>query len=161
MTDDDICGYPTKSNGDCQHPTTEEGDADRCWMDAHNDSDLPDKQQPGRRSKLEDVREDILAAARAGASKQGCARAAGIVKSTLYEWTSPDSEYYDEEFHEDFLQARWQGELRYIRNPEDVDSRHAQFLLERSFGYTKEQTIEHEGDGLGEVTVSFADDEEE
>lgn len=166
MTDDkDICGYEGTHDGEaCQQPAGENG---RCYIPTHQPEvtdggkDAEDVENyAGPPSKLPECRDAILEAARTGASKQGCARAAGIHKSTLYEWTDPDSDQYHPEFHREFMQARWQGEKRYIENPDDVDSRHAQFMLERSFGYTKEQTIEHEGDGLGDVVVSFTDDDE-
>jgi len=163
MTDsEEICGYEGTNSGDpCQNAVN--GENGRCYIPSHNaaaDGGDPDavENPQGAKSKLPDVREDILEAARVGASKGGCARAAGIHKSTLYDWLDEDSPRYDPEFQREFWQARWEGERRYIENPDDVDSRHAQFLLERSFGYTKEQTIEHGGDGLGDVVVSFAED---
>jgi len=42
MSDDDVCGHPTQG-GDgppCQHPTTDDGDSDRCWIPDHNDSEV-------------------------------------------------------------------------------------------------------------------------
>ena len=160
---DNICGYEGTHNGEpCQNSAT--GENGRCYIPTHNAAadggDPDDVENPqGPPSKFDDVREDILEAARVGASMGGCARAAGIHKSTLYDWLDEDSDRYKPEFQRDFWQARWEGERRFIENPDDVDSRHAQFLLERSFGYTKEQTIEHEGDGLGDVVVNFTDED--
>jgi len=165
MTDsEEICGYEGTDSGDpCQNPVT--GENGYCYIPSHNAATFgvgpDDVENPqGANSKLPEVREDILEAARDGLAKEACAHAAGIHKSTLYDWLDEDSPRYDPEFQREFWQARWEGERRYIENPDDVDSRHAQFLLERSFGYTKEQTIEHEGDGLGDVVVSFATDDD-
>lgn len=159
---DNTCGFEDTTSGDpCQHPA---GDNGRCHIPTHNvegDGGEDVENNAGRPSILDDVKPDILEAARVGASKAGCARAAGIDKTTLYDWLDEESPRYDEEFEREFRQARWQGERRMLENPDDVDSRHAQFILERSFKYTKEQTIEHEGDGLGDVVVSFTDDDDE
>lgn len=163
MTDDDICGYEgTHDETPCENPPS--GDNGRCHIRTHNaaaDGGDPEnvENRAGPPEKLPEVRDDILQAAREGASKNGCARAAGIHKSTFYEWINPDSDHYHEEFHREFLQARWQGERRFIENADDVDARHAQFMLERSFGYTKTETVEHEGDALGDVVVSFSEDD--
>lgn len=152
---EDTCDATTGDGQPCQNPA---GDNGYCWIPSHNPNGDDDNPH-GRPTIIDDVSDDVLEAAEAGASKEGCARAAGIHKSTLYAWITPESDRYDEEFHRDFMRARWQGEKRLLKNPDDVDSRHAQFILERSFKYTKEQTIEHEGDGLGDVVVSFTEDE--
>jgi len=153
MTDDtpDVCGAPTAAGGTCDHPTTAEGDPDRCWVDAHNEADVPDDQQPGVDNKLEDHKETVLKAARSGVTLAGCARAAGIDESTLYRWRDKYPEFAAE-----LRRARFEAELDLV---DDVSDRGAQFLLERSFGYIKREEIEHDGDALGDVHVSFTDDE--
>ena len=55
----------------------------------------------GRPSKLDDVRDDLLEAAERGTTKEGCARAAGIATSTLYDWLDQFPE-----FSEAFNRAR-------------------------------------------------------
>jgi hypothetical protein len=155
MTDDtpDVCGAPTAAGGTCDHQTTDDGDPDRCWIDGHNDADVPDDQQPGHPSKLADHKDAVLEAARKGVTLEGCARAAGIDESTLYRWRDK----YDE-FAEELRQARHEAELDYV---DDVSDRGAQFMLERSFGYVKREEIAHEGDAMGDVRVTFTPDDED
>jgi hypothetical protein len=74
---------------------------------------------------------------------EGCARLAGVAKDTLYRWLD---EY--EEFSDEFKRARAQGELKHLQSVNESGSR---FILERSFGYTKSQEIEHQGDANGIV----------
>ncbi len=149
MPDDDICGYPTANGEPCQHPTTDDGDPDRCWIDAHNEASVPDDQQPGRPSKLEEYEDDILTGARQGMTLEGCARLAGIDESTLHRWIDK----YDD-FRKSLKRARAQGELQHLQSVNDPGSR---FVLERSFGYTKSQEIEHSGG----VDLGLSDDEAE
>jgi transposase-like protein len=148
MTEDDICGHPTQAGGECQHKTTDTGDPDRCWVDAHNESDVPSDQQPGRPSKLLEFEDDILTGARQGMTLAGCARLAGIDESTLHRWINK----YDD-FSERLKRARAQGELQHLQS---VNDRGSQFILERSFGYVKTEKREvdadvtHDGDLLAE-----------
>lgn len=143
MTDDDICGHPTQG-GDgppCQHPASE---GDSCWLKAHGGSS-----ETGRPFAIEDTdHDDILQAARMGASKGGCARAAGVDRASL-------DRYLDahDDFRAAFERARGRGEQRLIdgglRDP-DTDSSMAKFLLSTSFGYVKTEKREHstpEGQG--------------
>jgi len=148
MSDDDVCGHPTQSGDPCQHNTTEEGDPDRCWVDSHNEADVPREQQPGRPSKLEEYGDDILTGARQGMTLAGCARLAGIDESTLHRWINK----YDE-FAAELKRARAQGELQHIQT---INESGSQFLLERSYGYIKREKREvdadvtHDGDMLAE-----------
>jgi len=152
MTDEpDVCGAPTAAGGTCDHPTSDEGDPNRCWVDSHNDADVPEDQQPGAERKFADHKDAVLEAAREGVTLAGCARAAGIDEATLYRWRDKH-----EEFAAELRQARFEAELDLV---DDVSDRGAQFLLERSFGYIKREEIEHDGDALGDVHVSFTDDE--
>jgi len=162
MTDnsDDVCGYEGTHNSEpCQNVVT--GENGRCHLDPHQPDAEGDEDCPqGPPSKLPEKRPEVLKAARMGASKQGCARAAGIHKQTLYNWIQPESDQYDEAFHREFLQARWQGERKYINNPDDIDTRHAQFMLDRSYGYSKTEkrevdaSHEHTGEGGGPIEVT-------
>jgi len=136
MTNDDICGAECADGSQCQHP------AGGCPVASHSDPDAENNQ--GRPSKFETVRDDVVEAAREGLTIEGCARAAGVHKSTLYDWLDT----YDE-FSDAFMRARANGERRLLKQAltdPDVDSRTARFILERSFGYTKSQEIEHSGD---------------
>lgn len=142
MTDDDICGHPTADGSPCQNPPT---DGDSCYLNEHGGDAAPS----GRPTKLDEHRSDIMGAAREGMSIQGCARVAGVAEKTIYNWINN----YDG-FASDFRQARAEGELDHIRN---VDEKGSQFLLERSFGYTKteKKEVEHSGriDGDRELSV--------
>jgi hypothetical protein len=148
---DETCGYPTADDTPCQHPTTDDGDPDRCYIDAHNEADT-DSGDPGRPSLLEEYEEDILVGARQGMTLEGCARLAGIDESTLHRWIN---KY--EDFRKSLKRARAQGELNHLQS---VNDRGSQFILERSFGYTKteKRELEHSGDGPdGEIVVDFND----
>jgi hypothetical protein len=144
---EDTCGYDTP-NGPCQNPATE---GDSCWIESHGGH----VSGHGRPSKLDDYEEDILTGARQGMTLAGCARLAGVDESTLHRWINK----YDE-FRKSLKRARAQGELQHLQSVNDSGS---QFILERSFGYTKSQEIEHSGDvdtGETEVTVNFGSEDE-
>jgi hypothetical protein len=88
---------------------------------------------------------------------EGCARLAGVTRETLWNWRE---EY--PEFASEFRQARAEGELDHLENVSDHGS---QFILERSYGYTKtekrEIEAEHDVDGGISVTEFFAQDAED
>jgi len=89
----EICGAPTAAGGTCDHPTSDEGDSDRCWVDSHNDADVPEDQQPGAERKFTDHKDDVLEAARMGMSLKGMAEYADIDEATLYKWQWRSSEF--------------------------------------------------------------------
>lgn len=131
MTDDEQCGAETRDGHPCKLP------ADSC---PHHDDESRWPQ------KLRDREEDILAAARRGTTQEGCARAAGIDESTLYDYINRFPE-----FSKSFKRARSVGETELL---EDDDTT-PEFVLERSYGYTKTETHEHTGEDGGPVEVSF------
>jgi hypothetical protein len=147
MTDDeaDVCGHPT-AGGDgppCQNPP---GDNGRCHIPTHNDPDAENPQ--GRKFAIDESdHEDILEAASMGASKAGCARAAGVDKASLLRYLDAH-----EEFRTAFTQARATGEQRLLKGPlwneedapREMDGQHARFLLSTSFGYKKTEKQEVE-----------------
>ena len=138
----DACGYETAEGTPCQHPTTDDGDADRCWIDDHNEADT-ESGDPGRPSLLEEYEDDIMVGARQGMTLEGCARLAGIDESTLHRWIDK----YDE-FRKSLKRARAQGELKRLQSVNDAGSR---FILERSFGYVKTEKREVTGEDGGPV----------
>jgi hypothetical protein len=144
----DECGA-TKNDGErCTYsPSYPDG---RCGIHSeHNDTDT------GRPSEVAKHEDEILEGARQGMTKQGLARLAGVDESTLYRYLDKH-----DQFRKSLKRARAQGELRHL---ERVDERGSQFILERSFGYTKSQEIEHSGDvdtGETEVTVNFGSEDE-
>lgn len=127
---DDICGEPTDDGSPCQRDPGWGRDADSGPCVDHAD---------GRPSKLDDAWDDAMKAARAGLTKAGIARYCGIDESTLHRWLGR---------HDDFCKslnrARARAEMEFVTDPDDTN--HAQFLLERSFGYTKEQELEVSGE---------------
>ena len=156
---DDVCGYPTEG-GDgppCQNPAGENG---RCYIPAHNgDDDTPAPQ--GRDFAISpDDHDAILEAARKGASKTGCARAAGVERPSLTRYL----EAHDT-FRSEFAQARAWGEQRLLEGPlyespegeRDMDGQHARFLLSTSFGYqkTERREVEHSGDDENPLSVTI------
>lgn len=125
--DTDTCGHETPT-GPCQNPATE---GDHCWIESHGG----DVSGHGRPSKQDDAWDDIMAAAAEGLTLEGIARVAGVGVSTLREWRN-DSD----DFSAALGRARAQGERRLIG---DADP---EFVLERSYGYTKSQEVEHSGE---------------
>lgn len=160
---DGVCGHPTADGTPCQHPTTDDGDADRCWVSAHNEAET-ESGDPGRDWSIDESdHEDILDAAELGASKAGCARAAGVQRTQL-------NRYLDahDEFRADFARARARGERRLLEGPlfneedapREMDGQHARFILSTSFDYSKTERRELENTGdepLGNVVVDFTD----
>jgi len=88
----------------------------------------------GRPSKLDDYWDEIMAAAEQGLTYEGIARVAGVGLTTLDDWRR---EF--EEFSSELEQHRSVGERKLI---EDADP---EFILERSYKYTKEQEVELSG----------------
>jgi hypothetical protein len=160
MSDDDVCGHPTQGGEGppCQHPTTDDGDADRCWIPDHNDADV-DTEAGGREFSIDETdHDDILEAARMGASQAGCARAAGVDEKNLRRYLDAH-----EDFRRAFTQARAEGEQRLLKGPlfndedaaREMDGQHARFLLSTSFDYkkTEKKELEHSNDEDGAFNV--------
>ena len=149
MGDDELCGAETSKGGTCQNP------ADSCpW---HNTDNPPENGRPF--SLSEDDHEDILEAAKMGASKAGCARAAGVAPNVLNRYLQAD-EHAD--FRQAFTQARAKGEQRLLTGPlmqdknadQYMDGQHARFLLSTSFDYKKTEKRELTGEDGEAIKVS-------
>jgi hypothetical protein len=163
MSDADRCGYPTDESGDpCKNSVTDDGDPDRCWIDAHNASDVTDHGQPGRPSKFNDERaRDAIEAARQSKSLGGCARAAGISKQGfISRWlenedlTFTDTEGRERRFVDAFADAREDGETVLVQGGlrnDNVDTSMAKFLLSTSYDYVKTERRELTGEDGGPV----------
>ena len=146
------CNAPTTDGGECQNPTTDDGDPERCWIPSHND---PDAENPhGREWTITEEDHDvILEAAREGLSQAGCARAAGVDEKNLRRYLSKHPD-----FRRDFAQARERGELRLIRDglrDPETDSSMAKFLLSTSFDYIKTEKRELTGEDGGSIEFNF------
>ena len=148
------CGHIKNDGEACTY--TPKYDDGKCGVHSEHNENGPGR--PFAISKSN--HEDILEAARMGASKAGCARAAGVDKASLLRYldSHPD-------FRTAFTRARHQGEQRLLTGPlyEDkdairqMDGQHARFLLSTSFDYKKTEKKELEdvtdGDGFGTTIV--------
>ena len=153
MTDDPTrCGSTDTDSGEpCQRPAG--------WGTESEIGPCRDHPAVGRPSKFNEERRDaILEAARRGTTVEGCARAAGIHHSTLYDWLDEFSD-----FSEAFNRARAEGEQRLV---EEVAIEDPKFILERSFDYVKTERREvdmdasHSFDASEGVTAEFVTYEE-
>lgn len=136
------CGHPTNDDGECKNPAGSNG---RCWIPSHNPES--DADQPGRNTKFtEERRHAIIDAAKNGLTQKGCARAAGIGESTLYEWLDAHPE-----FSERFRRARNQAEMELVEAVRHDDPK---FILERSYDYTKTEKREVDMDADVDLDAS-------
>lgn len=166
----DTCGYPTAEGEPCQHPTTDDGDPDRCWEDSHNEAETASGQS-GRPKLLDDERKQqiIYTAVNSGLSVQHQANLAQVSPDTLRRAlccveTPREPELTTEEpceFCEGYAQAHARGAMNVL------DECRPEFRASASFGYVKEEkrdvTMEADVDHDGNVTAEFvtydADDE--
>lgn len=151
MTQTDTCGAETATGGSCNLPASQSDD--RCHIHTADDSVAA----VGRPSKFsEDRREAAIESARQGKSKAGCARAAGVSKSTLEDWLDKHGK-----FRNAFARARGEGESVLVEGglyDDEVNTRMAKFLLSTSFDYTERQELEHTGEiETGDIVVNFSD----
>ena len=104
----------------------------------------------GAPEKFDDVRDDLLDAAENELNLKQVAHAGGIAKSTL--WRYLDER---EEFAQEFRKARAAAASNLVDRAmdpsDDVDTRFAQFLLERSFKFIKTEKHEVEADNTHRI----------
>jgi len=147
---DDTCGYPTAEDTPCQHPTTDDGDPDRCWVDSHNDAST-DAGQGGRPRAFDDdqTRQRVLVAVGQGLKVEHQASLAGVSPDTLRRAlccvetpSNPALEADACEFCANYAQAHANG-AREILN----DCR-PEFVASASYGYVKEEKrdVDHSGE---------------
>lgn len=152
--------WPTLDNGQPVPPNRRDepcGNCNRLGHPCHHHGDDDTPAAGGRPTKLTpDRREEILDAARIGTTMEGCARAAGIGVSTLYEWLSrgDDGEEPYAEFSEAFKRARAKGEQRLVAQ---VHQSKPEFILERSYGYVKTERRELSVPDAGGAEVKVYD----
>lgn len=139
MTDEspDLCGSRNTTTGDPCRQVASRSDG-RCHV--HTSIEGEGVDLDGRPSEIDKHYEDIMEAARRGLSYEGIARVAGVGRSTL-----DDRRRADDEFNSELERNRAIAEMRFV---ERAEQKHATFMLERAFGYTEEQTVEHTGDGI-------------
>jgi len=163
------CGYETAAGTPCQHPTTDDGDPDRCWIDSHNGDATTDAGQGGRPREFDDeqTRQRVLVAVGQGLKVRDQAALAGVSPKTLRRALccveTPRNPALDPdpcEFCRNYAQAHANG-AREVLN----DCR-PEFIASASYGYVKEERRQVTGEDGGPlevtsevVTVSFDDDE--
>lgn len=147
MTDEQ-CGAIKNDGEPCEYAASYEDG--KCGIHSkHNDGPGPG---PGRDSTFEDHRDELLEAAREPIKTRDVARTAGVGKTALYDWLDEHESFADK-----FTRARSEAARELVERgleDDDVDTRMIQFLLERTFDYTKTQELEHSGEGL---TINIPD----
>lgn len=145
----DICGEP-KGNGEpCKRDPGwgREGVSKGPCMDHVGDFHNPKKLTP-------EVKNTLAGAAQEGAFKKHCAQLAEISRQTLENWlkwgeedVKKDIDSPCADLYLTFQRARGTGAVRRLK---DVDS---EFVLERSYGYTKTEEHQITGEGGGAIDV--------
>lgn len=153
---DAVCGYVKESDDEpCQRPAGwgTPSDIGHC-KDHAEEYTVPRKMD-------EQTKQSLVGAARRGAFKKHCARVAGITPQTLRNWLNQGEEHIANcmetplsEFYLRFERARAAGAVERL---EDVDP---EFVLERSYGYTKTETHELTGEDGGPIQTEDVTDEE-
>jgi len=147
---DDICGEATAEGTPCQRPSGFGTDREDGPCYDHT------QQRPVLRKFTPARRERIIGAASSGAFKKHIAQLAEIDPDTLERWLTMGQE--DEqngldtdlaEFYTDWQRARGAGALQKLQNADD------EFILERSYGYTKTETRKHDVEEGGEMNVTI------
>lgn len=150
MTNENICGYEKDDGEPCQRPGGWGTDASIGHCRDHAE------EYTTPRKLDEETRQALIGAAQTGAFKRHCADVAGIARSTLWEWLNQGEEHAANgmntplaDFYRTFQRARGAGAVSRLR---EVDP---EFILERSYGYTKSQEVELTGEGGGPIEISL------
>ena len=164
---DDQCGYPTAEGTPCQHPTTDDGDADRCWIDGHNEA--PTDADPGGRPRerpSKEQQENIASVLEAGGSVREACRRAGVHRENFYRWMeygeeNPESTWG--EFRDRLVRARGEGEGKYrttlLRLAEQAEDT-ATIMAMLKQRYPESWGDVDRGEQAGGVTVNVGEPEE-
>lgn len=138
----ETCGHPTATGEPCTHPTTENGDPDRCWLQGHNESETDPDQQPGRPKVMDEQKERIIyTAVSTGLKVEDQASLASVSADTLRRHAccidnlreAQITEDEPCEFCEGYAQAHARGALKVL------DQCRPEFRASASFGYVKEE----------------------
>lgn len=141
---DEICGETRKDGNECQR--------DAGWgVDGKNTGPCMDHRADHTHAKklTEERINQICGAAQEGAFKRHCAQISGITPQTLRNWLNEgeddvehdrDTPFADLYFR--FHRARGAGAVK------NLDNARSEFVLERSYGYTKteKREVEHSGE---------------
>lgn len=136
MTEDtSICGYVKDNDVPCQRPAG--------WGTPSELGHCKDHAEEYRvpRKLTEETKNQIIGAAQRGAFKKHCAMVAGITPQTLRNWLNQGEDHIQNdletplsEFYLRFQRARGAGAA------ERLSEVSPEFVLERSYGYTKTET---------------------
>jgi hypothetical protein len=101
----------------------------------------------------------LVGAAQEGAFKKHCAQVAGITPQTLRRWLNWGEEDVDKEIDSPcadlyvrYQRARGAGAIRRLKDA------NTEFVLERSYGYTKTEEHQVTGGGGGPLEVTFVEE---
>ncbi len=142
---DDICGYETATGSPCQHPTTEDGDSERCWIPAHGGG----AGEHGRPAAFDDeqTRQRVLVAVSSGLKVSHQASLAGVSTDTLRRALccvksprAPTLESKPCDFCVSYAQAHANGAR------EVLDDCRPEFIASAAYGYTATEERKHTGD---------------
>jgi hypothetical protein len=147
---EDICGAETIGGTPCQHPTTEGGNPDRCWIPAHGGAAT----DHGRPAAFDDeqTRERVLMAVSTGLRVSHQASLAGVSDDTLRRALccvktprNPVLAVDPCDFCARYARAHADGARKVLS-----DCR-PEFVASASYGYSKTDEVEVSGDGPGIV----------
>lgn len=147
---ENTCGYEKDDGEPCKRPAGWGTDASI----GHCRDHAEEFRTP--RKLDEETKQSLIGAAQTGAFKRHCAEVAGITPQTLRNWLRQGEEHANNgletplaEFYFRFQRARGAGAVSKLRevNPE--------FVLERSYGYTKSHEVELTGEGGGPIEISI------
>lgn len=154
MTNDSICGEEKENGEPCRRDPGwgREGITEGPCRDHIGDFHNPKKLTP-------DVKSTLIGAAQEGAFKVHCAQLAGISEQTLRNWLNWGEEDVEKDIdspcaslYSEYMRARGAGAVRRLK---DADT---EFVLERSYGYTKSEEHQLTGGDGGPVEISFTEE---
>jgi len=150
---ENICGFEKDDGEPCKRPAG--------WGTPSQLGHCKDHAEEYRvpRKLTPDTKSSLIGAAQRGAFKKHCAQIAGITPQTLRNWLNQGEEHINtgletplSEFYLRFHRARAAGAA------EQLSEASAEFVLERSYGYTKSQDVNLGGQADNPVQIEFAEE---
>lgn len=113
----------------------------------------------GREPRVDEVIGDVRRELEKPISDRAAIAQTDIGRKTHKEWLKKDGSPFDR-YQAMYEEARAIAEERLVEGGlyGDADPHFAKFILKATMDYQDKQTVEHEGDGIGPVKVSFTDD---